>query len=287
MDWRSKTNFTIARLPKDFQEEKRLKCTPCNSCNQLVLASSTETERYKNDVKGFVISKSSPSDTIAFTMEKNGIVIPNLGYTPTFPNDSLAVGYVFDFKQILITNGIGCYTVKANFTIAGITSEFTKGVFTLKEYSVNSARRTVKIDSEFNSMDTPDNVDFTGSDFRDTLRFNGTFGKRQPKTEIDQLVSVGYKVEKVKQENLNQYTLQTDPINVCMTRQLVDFHLLHADKILISDHNPRNHSYLYLDFSVMMSEEPKFTYLEGDRRAKLEVLFKDKVLNSTSFYNKQ
>ena len=194
---------------------------------------------------------------------------------------------MFDFKQILITNGIGCYTIKANFTIAGITSSFTKGVFTLKEYSVNSARRTVKIDSEFNSMDTPDNVDFTGSDFRDTLRFNGTFGKRQPKTEINQLVSVGYKVEKVKQENLNQYTLQTDPINVCMTRQLVDFHLLHADKILISDHNPRNHSYDYLDFSVMMDEEPKFTYLEGDRRAKLEVLFKDKVLNSTSFYNKQ
>jgi hypothetical protein len=136
-------------------------------------------------------------------------------------------------------------------------------------------------------MDMFNNVDFTNSDFADSIRFNGTFGKRQPKTEISQLISKGFKVEKIVQENLNQYLLETDPLSVCMTRQLVDFHLLNADKILISDFNPRNHSYLYLDFSVMLAEDAKFTYMAGDRSAKIEVLFKDEVLNRKSYYNKK
>lgn len=285
MDYRIKTDYDIARLPKVFIEEKRGKCAPCNTCNQLVLADLDSTDSYKNDKKGVFLKKTYDLDTIDFVIEFNGVVIPNLGETATFPSDTLTVGYIYDWKQFLQTTGIGCYTIKCNFNIAGIEGSYMIGIYTLKNYSVASASNTVRVWSKFSSYSLSNDIDFTNSNFQDMIRFNGFFGNRTPETEISNLVSKGRKVEKVTRENLNKYELRTDPLNECRTKQLLDFHFLHEDSIYISDHNRSNHSYDYYDKPLVLVDSPTIDYTDGDRGAKITAYFGDKVLNKKSYYN--
>jgi hypothetical protein len=285
MDYRIKTDYEIARLPKIFIEEKRSKCSPCSTCNQLVLASLDSNDSHKNDKKGVFLKKTYDLDTIDFVIEFNGAVIPNLGEAVTFPEDSLTVGYVFDWKQFLQTTGVGCYVIKCNFNIAGIDGSYTIGIYDLKNYSVSNAKSTVRIWSKFRSYSLSNSVDFTNSNFQDMIRFKGFFGNRTPETEISNLVSKGRKVEKVTRENLNKYELRSNPLNECRTKQLLDFHFLHEDFMYISDHNSKNHSYDYFDKSVVLVDAPSIEYTDGDRMAKVTAYFGDKVLNKKSMYN--
>ena len=287
MDYRIKKNYPIIELPKGYEEEKRVKCTPCSTCNQLVLASETGSNSWENDVKGVYIKKGLATDIVNFTMEDcDGNVLTNLGQSVTFPHDNLAVGFIYEWQQILSTYGSKCYTIKANFNIAGVTGDYTIGKYDLKSYSIESARRTVRVFSEFNSYYLKDKIDFTDSNFKDSVRFGGYFGNRQPKTEINNLINKGRKVEKVTRENLNVYELRTYPLNICITRQLLDFHFLNEDKILISDHNSTNHDYLLFDKDVVLENSADVNYRDGSRLADITATFGDREKLSKSFYNK-
>tara|TARA_R110000751_G_scaffold112175_2_gene210968 strand:+ start:1553 stop:2416 length:864 start_codon:yes stop_codon:yes gene_type:complete len=287
MDYRHKDNYSIAKLPTLFTEEKRAKCTPCSTCNQLVLADLSSTDSYKNDLKGVFLKRDNIGDLIIFTIEKDGVVLTNLGTDGIFPESPLTVGFMYDWKQYLSTYGIGCYVIRCEFTIAGIEGSYTIGIYDLLPYSVTNASRTVRVYSKFSSYSLSNELDFTNSNFEDMLRFNGFFGNRTPETQINNLIDKGRKVEKVTRENLNKYELRTDPLNECKTKQLLDFHFLHEDEIYISDHNRTNHSYNYFDKPLALVDTPSVDYIEGDRGAKITALFGDKILNRKSYYNKK
>ena len=287
MDYRIKKTFTIARLPKLFVAEKRNKCTPCNTCNQLVLANESSSLSHENDKKGVFLRKSNANDVITFTIEKDGVVLPNLGEVGLFPDDNLTVGFIYDWKQYLTTYGRGCYIIKCVFNIAGVDGDYTIGIYDLENYSIANASSTVRVWSKFTSYSLNNEVDFTNSNFEDMIRFKGFFGNRTPETEISNLINKGRVVEKVTRENLNKYELRTDPLNECKTKQLLDFHFLHEDEIYISDHNRTNHSYNYFDKPLILVDTPKVDYIDGDRGAKITAYFGDKVLNQKSMYNKK
>lgn len=286
MDYRHKKSVDIVRLPDAFIEEKRLKCAPCSTCKQLVLAHPTESDTHKNDKKGVFVKKGLVSDVITFLMEDEaGNTVSNQGDAAVFPNDNLAIGFIYDWQKVYNTHGAGCYKIKVNFTIAGVSGEYTAGTYTLKKYSIQNARYTVRVFSKFNSASLKYNIDFTDSNFEDSVRFNGYFGDRQPNTEINQLINKGRISDKITRENLNTYTLRTDPINICYTKQLLDIHFLHEDELFISDHNSSNHDYNLFDLKVVLDASPEVTYTDGDRRAKLEVTFSDRTKKDKSFYN--
>ena len=287
MDYRIKRNYTIARLPKIFSDEKRGKCSPCSTCNQLVLASATSVENAHNDIKGVYLRKSSVTDVVTFKIVKDNVTLANLGTLGLFPNDSLMVGFIFDWKKYLISNGEGCYTISVDFTIGGITGNYNIGIYELKNYSITNASGTVRLKSKFNSYSVNNEADFTDSNFEDCIRFNGFFGNRQAETQISNLVNKGRIVEKVTRENLNKYTLRTDPLNDCKTKQLLDFHLLHEDEIYISDHNASNHSFEYFDKPLILIDTPTVEYTDGYRLAKITATFGDKVVDRKSMYNKK
>jgi hypothetical protein len=287
MDYRHKQDFKVVKLPSIFVNEKRGKCPPCNTCNQLALASVDDSDGYKNDTKGVFLKKGSNSDVVTFTIEQNGVVLSNLGTVAIFPQDNLTTGFIYDWKQYLTTYGSGCFIIKCQFTISGVDGEFTIGVYDLKPYSIDNASSTVRLLSKFKSYSLNNDVDFTNSNFEDSIRFNGFFGNRKPNTEINNLISKGRIVEKVTRENLNSYELRTDPLNECKTKQLLDFHLLHEDEIYISDHNATNHSYNYFDKPLVLTETPEIEYTDGDRNAKITAIFGDKTVNNKSMYNKK
>ena len=231
------------------------------------------------------MKKGSLSDTILFTMERcDGEVVTNQGEVAIFPNDDLAVGYIFDWQKVLNVHGVGKYNIKVAFTIAGIPGGFTTGSYELKNFSRENVKQSVRVYSEFNSYYQKDNIDFTDSNFKDCIRFNGFFGKREPETQINNLISKGREVLKVTRENLNRYTLLTDPIDICMSKQLLDKHLLNENIIKISDYNRFNHDFNIFDKSLALIDTPKAEYIDLDRRVKITASFGDKKLEDKTYY---
>ena len=101
------------------------------------------------------------------------------------------------------------------------------------------------------------------------------------------MITKGRKVEKVTRENLNEYELRTDPIEVVITRRLIDFHFLNEDLLLITDHNTSNHDYLLFDKKVVLEESPEIEYIERSRWAKMIVKFGDRKKLDKSYYNEE
>lgn len=285
MDYRFKHTVEVVKFPKGFEEEDRGYKSCC--CESLVLAHPTDTESWKNDITGVFLKKGNQADIVNFEVEKCGDgVLPLLGEAATFPNDPLAVGFMVDWQQYLIAHGAGKYKVKIAFTISGITSTIDWGVYTLKAFNTTSAKGTVRIRSLFDSYFLPEQVDFTSSNFQDTLRFNGFFGERKPGTEVNELITRSRRSVKTTRENLNTYELMTDPILECLTRRILDLHLLGQDLCYVSDHNRTNHSYQYLDREVVLDAEPEVEYIRRSRYAKITAKFADRTKDQKSYYNR-
>ncbi len=289
MNYRYKHELNVIRFPKGYTEENRLGCKSICLEPLKKLASETSEDLHENDITGVAIKRSSVSDIVTFQITKCGITgaLTNLGETGTYPNDSLVVGFMFDWSQYLTTYGPGKYTINVNFTIAGITDGYEYGCYDLKEYSIYNAKGTVSVYSEPDSYSQKELIDYTGSNHADSIRFNGFFGNRQPNTEINNLITRARKITKTTRENLNQYKLETDPVDIRITRRLIDFHFLNEDTMLVSDHNASNHDYGLFNIPVVLEETAEGEYIRRSRMAKLTARFGDRSKRSKSYYNQQ
>ena len=287
MDYRFKEDVEIIRFPEGFSEEDRGVKKGCCE-NFFVLASLTSNDSYKNDTELAFIRRTTPTDIVTFSIEKCGIVgdLTNLGVVAVFAQDSLAVGFMFDWKLYLSTFGTGTYTIKVNFTISGIVGGYDWGIYDLENYSISNAANSIRIRSTFNSFSQSENIDFSNSNCLTTLRLRGYFGDSQNNTEINQLITKGRVSQKTTRENLVQYELKTFPLLVMFTRRL-QFQLLNQDKCFISDHNKTNHDYNLFDIAVVLAESAEFTYRTGSRRADIKAMFGIRKKDQKSFYNRQ
>jgi hypothetical protein len=289
MNYRHKTCFDIITFPEGFDEENRLGCKEMCCVPLLKFASETESENWKNDWTNVTIKKSTLADIVEFTILKCGDPNPLdlLGEMCTYPQDDLAFGFNFEWLQYLSTYGAGKYTISVSFTISGVVGGYDYGQYQLKDYSIYNAKNSVRVWSEPSTFSEKENIDYTNSNVKDCIRFNGFFGNRQPKTEINNLITKGRKVEKVTRENLNEYTLRTDPVEVAITRRLIDFHFLNEDILLITDHNSSNHDYHYFDKKVVLEETAEVEYIDRSRWAKITATFGDRKKLDKSYYNEE
>ena len=248
------------------------------------MASLTSTDTHKNDFTEKHGTTGDKDGAVAFTMERcNGEVVSNLGVVAIFPNDSLAVGFIYDWKLILATHGVGKYRIIRASTIAGINSTITVGSYELKHFNRQNSKETVRIYSEFNSYYLKENIDFTDSNVKDTLRFNGRFGEKQYNMEINNLIDKGRVAVKVTRENLNDYMLFTDPISIGMTSQL-DKHFIKEDVTRISDYNRFSHDHEIFDKECVLIDTPKIEPIEKDRRVEIIAKFGDRKMDDKSHY---
>lgn len=287
MDYRYKHTVSVIRFPEGLEDEDRGQkgcCTPL-----LKLAHASDTDSYKNDVTGVTVKKSAIADAVAFVVTKCGEAAPltNLGDVGIYPQDTLATGFIFDWQQYLNTYGVGKYTISVEFTISGVVGGYDYGQYELKNFSITNAMNSARVWSEPSTYSESELIDYTNSNIRDCIRFNGFFGNRQPKTEINNLITKGRRVEKVTRENLNEYRLMTDPVDCRVTRRLINFHFLNEDTLLISDHNAANHDYHLFDLPVVLEDSSEVEYIDRSRKAKLTAIFGDRKKLDKSYYNLQ
>lgn len=282
MDYRYKHTLQVFKPDQPFDTDRGND----DCCCQIQVFALPNGDAWKNDTTLAYFKKATDADTCTFAMTKCGVgAISNYGAAAVFPNDSLAVGYLYDWEAIYTAEGAGEYTITLTYTKAGLAGTKTWGVYLLREWTQPLVNDLVRIRSVFNSYNQLKDIDFTGSNCFDTLRVPGIFGKRDPKTEIKQLIDKGYRSVKTTRKNDNQYLLETDLIPYCLSRFLLDLHLTDEDECYISEHNRKSHFYGYIEWPVVLQEGAKPTYYVKERRASFDMVFSDRVKNDNSMYN--
>lgn len=244
---------------------------------QLVLSSTTETINWKNDKTSFAFK----FDSIDVKLVKNGIETDAVGYAFTFPNQTDAVGFVIDWRQ----NPHGCHRVKIYWEKSGLSGWFWYGDYRHLPYTCKNAEGTTRLFIHLDDFVRKQAINYKGSGFYGTVRFQGMFGFMQPNYETENIIYSDRKRHKVRIEAVRSYELYTDQIQRSMSRLLDEDTLLCANNILISDHNNNNHDE-YKDFPVILSEDesPQFEYSDGIT-ASLKAVFLEKVAISESRYS--
>lgn len=250
------------------------------------LATLTSTERHKNDITGIALI----ADNILVELEDDsGALTLAPGISVSFPYQSNAVGFVIDWRQVTRNGGTeiatGCYRVRVSGTISGIAFSYYYAAFDLDVWSFRLAKHTLQVFSVLNDVVRKDAINYKDSGFANTVRFKGTFGYMQPNYETTNLTYTDRSRKKVNNEALRTYELRTSYLLGCLTEMIDEQHLLAANNIWITEHNPLAHIQ-YIEFPVIIDEEtsPNLEYPPGEY-AKLTAVFKDKVAVHQSKYD--
>ena len=275
--------FSSVKLP---ETPASLEFDQFECCERLlVLADSSDDVSYKNDITSAWIKLASISDTYSFNLTKDGVATT---YTPTpkaFVKENNAFYVTIPWREVLATDGIGCYKLEIDYSIGGITGTVLWGEYNLQEFSLDNANTTCRLKVVLNLKQEIEGIDFTDSNVVDTIRINGFIGNRQPNMEVDNLTYSDRKIKSVVRENLYTYELATDPYKNDVISKLTDLYLLSENEMFISDYNFHNHSHQILDVPVIVNESPEIDYLEKyQRRAVLTALLGDKNVNKRTFY---
>lgn len=279
---RTKQDFNVIQLPKSLQSED----FGLNECCEPYLVLAGGAENWQNDKSSAFIKLQTNSDTVNFVLKKSDET--NAIYQPTnqtCANDTLGKYATVNWNEVLTSDGIGCYTIEIAYNIAGTLGTILWGEYNLQNYSVSRASGTVMFRANFNQYHKIEDIDFTGSNVVDTLRMNGLFGKRDPKTVIDNLIYQDNKIKNVLRENVNIYSFESDAIKSNYSSKLLDLFLLSETDLYITDHNAFNHVGSYKDFNVTIEESPTIEYLEHSKYCKIKCNFVDKVRDKYSKYN--
>ena len=276
--------YDAIRFPIVFEEEDKGWLFSC--CETfLVLADPFSDETYKNDVNSAWCKLSDPQDNVEFKLYKDGV---ETNYQPTktpFVNEPNAFYATIFWKEVLINEGIGCYTWKVEYNISGVISNFIWGIYSLKQFNIQVANQTARVRVKFNLVQAIEGINFTDSNVEDSLRFYGYIGERQPNMEIDNLIYQDRTMKSVIRQNLNEYTITTDPAMDDITRKLVDLYLLSENEMYISDYNIVNHSYRYQDLPVIVFNTPEINYIDlSQRKAIVKCVVSDRTKDQRTYF---
>lgn len=256
----------------------------------LVLAHLSDVETWKNDKTSAWEKLDYSTDIVEFKLYNENDELTT--YQPVLTqfssnatNNELDFYATIDWQQVLQVDGVGCYRFMVSYTIDGVSGSYEWGHYRLLNYTAENARNTVRIRSVFNQYNRIEDIDFTGENVEDTIRFDGFFGSRQTNTVIDNLIYQGRIEKNVQRENLNTYELKTDPLKKWYIEKLVDLHLLSESEIYLSDHNEFNLTYAYKDVPLIVKEAPELEHKEYSRLTSLKCVFSDKTKDKLSRYN--
>ncbi len=261
----------------DPQPPQEVRASAFNNCGEpfLTLASTTDDIRYKNDVN----SAWSTGESVSFKIYKEDVLLATLP-SIAFPNQLEAFYCTVEWRDYLMSDGIGCYTITFQETISGILqAEKTWGNYDLKEYLVGTyynARYTARILSEFNDMNDAVGINFTDARVLDSLRLKGKFGYFNDNTEVDNIEYVNGRMEKIKREDFTDYELRIISHNICHINRL-RFHILSENSCWLSSNNYDDFSYEYFDVPVIVKEGFIPDHTDGSRKVGGVVKFEDKI----------
>jgi hypothetical protein len=160
-----------------------------------------------------------------------------LGTFTNVTGQELYFGFKLDWESVLGTHGHGQYYVRANMTIFGASAFQFSDTYDLQEYSDSLANGTFVMRTIQNGNIRKSAFDFTGMEWEQYMRMNGTLWNRQPTFEIDEYLDENYKLTQVQDEIVDNFTLEIwNLIGGSLAMDVIYSRLL-ANEIFITDYN--------------------------------------------------
>lgn len=251
---------------------------------QIVLADLTDINPYKNDYTGVYFKRPTPNSTVDFFLvdaANNDYALNDSTYG-TFQDfggvQSDLSFYIVEWRKVLNLLLEGTYHIRQDVSIAGVLISYTSNTFTLKEFTVERADKTARIDCVMNGILVDENVNFKGTNFKTSLRFRGFFGNNQPEAEQDNVFRRDYYTEQVSLNINNKYILQGHSLPECITSEIFSF-IIKGNDIFCSDYNIVNHSYKYEVLPVELDNIDGIKYHQFSRNANFNLVFTDRYKN--------
>lgn len=283
---RSYALFIDVPTEQEFDPETIKEC-----CYQSIVFAQTEgNDDDKNDYTGIYHKRQIQSETADFflvNLNTNEEIELNDGNLGVYKNFGTIAGnsdlktFVLSWNKVMNDPdlGEGVYTILKRVSIAGMNYEQSDINYTLKKWSVKRADKTVRIDIKTNGLMERLNIDFENSNFETSLRFNGFFGRREPKFEEDNIIYSNYVSEQISMRQTNEYLLQSNLLPACITQQIFDF-ILFANDIYINDYNLNNHLKNLIKYPVKYGDNKGTNYYSTTTSAIINLSFTDKIVNN-------
>jgi len=279
---RIKKSYKRAKLPFVYIPENRglIEC-----CEPLLVLANGDGISYHNDIEcAWLKLTDDPTDSVDFVLMKNGV---DTSYQPTqqsFINEPNAFFIQIPWANVLASDGLGVYTIEISYSISGITSSFTWGMYDLQLYSPSNADGTVRLKAVFNVYHEIEDINFLDSNVTGTLRLKGFCGNRKLNMKIENNWLNNRSLDNIVKENIPSYEFTTDPLRECKMRRLTDLYLLSSVDLFVSDYNSFNHTYAINDLLVGFEESPETVLYDFSRYQGLTVNLIDAKRNKRTYY---
>lgn len=286
---RSKKEFPLPSLPAPkIEDEFKAECCECKP--ELKLASYSLEDIIYNDITGVAHKNQSDSDTCEFKIYKGSELLTNNGvdFLTGFPNDTNVSAFVYNWKHYLINHGVGCYTIKKVFTVAGIEIIEDIGLYNLEEYTSENAEATVRVlyQNNFETLYNESIINYADSGFEDSYRFRGMFGQWQPNvfSESNFTVRNENRVSSIKSKDT--YILNHFHATECHIDRLHKI-VLSASVWRMSDHNRHNTLQALKIYDCVLDNDNReeIKYNIGSRVTGIDIILSKRQQNSVSLFD--
>lgn len=235
------------RPPLGVVAPENLIFCPCDfRCDfeELVFADDSN-DGIKNDFTDFLFKKITPTDTIALSLVKNGVVIAEFNddtygtYYDGFNAQPLYVGLLVDWTKVFAAFSGGLYQVFATTTILGEESTFRSRYFRLNTFDVISSNGTVKIETRQSGRFENGEFDFTDlvdGGWLSSIRLMGEFGSMQPNLQRDIFQDASYREVQNRDEIVREYTLKANLVPESIFNRIATKDIL-ANQVFISSYD--------------------------------------------------
>lgn len=206
----------------------------------------TGGEFWKNDGNDFLFKRIIAADTIDLYLYKEETKVADLndnsygtffnGFPSGNDQQQLYVGYFLEWELVFNSFNAGEYTVRGDLSILGNDIPFKSRKFKLRGYTDEAAHKTVRIESTQNGNIIGSQFDYTGLDWKQSVRIPGTFGNPTPVYEEDRYITETRKIRQIKDTMSREWTLNTFMIPWEIVNTFVYDRLI-SNEILVTDYN--------------------------------------------------
>ena len=287
LDDRATIELVPTVLPDNVVEEDRgLK--ECCYGNMVFGYPGNLTDEYRNDYRGLYYQRQNATDDGQF------ILIEEDGTEHDIPSNSNIIDHFFDYGELTNSNlkvcrlhwgkvlnifGPGAYTIEVRYSIGPVSGVKDRRQYNLREFTIDAADKTARIESLQTGYLEEFAVDFMGFEFYDMIRSVGFFGASVPEYQDDRLVyNNTRKEEQVRNELNNIFTYETGLIPDCISFFIIHWHLL-GNEIFMSDYNRINHRYVYKRTPVYFVDMDEPEYYGVTRDCRLSIRLRDLFRN--------
>lgn len=282
-------------------EPEKLNC--CGDLIWRVLADSAGADKLNNDENTFIFWYDGAAvDSVVLKLVKSDgseIILTGVSGTSVygtkydfgfFINDAgeKFIAYHIEWRKVLLTLGEGTYYIKSQVTTKfGDTGEELSDTYCLKQYTVERANGTVRIEYFLNGILGLSEFDEKTKDFGELNwynqhRFDGFFAYSKSTYKSDYIRYANGQDVWVSDEQEPEYKLDLKPMATFKINTLRT-DILQSDEMTITDYNSRNIETYYKKQVQKTSElAPKWHYLKS-KLASVTITFKQSFNNLKKF----